>query len=79
MVELCIKLIYNPVIFQDAKLLFKCVISCELFQQMAKEAFVVSCMHLANICSGNVILVKCDQIQKIGWESMLQTENVYVL
>ena len=48
MVKLGIKLIYNPVIFQEYKLKSKCVISCELLLRMAKEAFVIGWMHLGN-------------------------------
>ena len=68
MVELGIKLIYNLVIFQEYKLLPKCEISCELLPRMAKEIFDTGCMLLANLCSGNVILAHCGQIQEIGWE-----------
>ena len=79
MVELGIKLIYNLTIFQEYNLLSKCVISCELLPKMAKEAFVISCMHLGNLCSGNVILVHSDQIQQIGWERKPHRENLYLL
>ena len=79
MVELGIKLIYNLIIFQEYKILSKCVISCELLPRMAKEAYVIGCMHLGNLCSGNVILVHCDQIQEIGWESNPHREYLYLL
>ena len=46
---------------------------------MAEEAFVIGCQHLANLCSGIVILVQCDPMQKIGWKSNPNRENVYAL
>ena len=73
------KLIYNLVIFQEYKLLHKCTISCELLPRKVKEASDIGCMHLANSCSGNVILVHCDQIQDIGWERKSHRENLYLL
>ena len=69
MVDLSIKLNYSPAIFQEAKHLSKCVMSCEL------KAFVIGCLHLDNLCSGNVILVQYEQIQEIGWESRPNREN----
>ena len=78
-VELGIKLIYNLIIFQEYKLLSMCVISCELLPRMAKEAFVIGCMHLGNLCSGNVIMIHCDQIQEIGWERKPHRGNLCLL
>ena len=46
---------------------------------MAEEAFAIGCLHLANLCSGNVILVQCDPIQKVWWESNPNKENLYAL
>ena len=46
---------------------------------MAEEAFVIGFLHLANLCSANVILAQCDPIQKILWESNPNRENMYVL
>ena len=46
---------------------------------MAEKAFIIGCLDLANLCSGNAILVQCDQIQKIEWETKPHTENLHVL
>ena len=78
-VKLGIKIIYNPTIFQKYKLLYKCVISRELLPRMTKEACVIGCMHLGNLCSCNVILVHCDQIQEMGWERKSHREYLYPL
>ena len=79
MVELSLKLNYNPIIFWEAKLLSQCVRSCELLPGMAKETFVMGCLHLAYLCSGNVILAQCGQIQKIGLESRPNRGNLNIL
>ena len=79
MLELGIRLIYNLVIFQENKLLPKCVISCELLPRMVEDTFDIGCMHLANLCSDNTILVHCAQIQEVGWERKPHRENVYLL
>ena len=76
--ELSTKLIYNPIIFQEPKLLSKCVISCELLPRMAEEPFVIGRLHLADLCSGNVILAQRDPVRKIGCESNTNRENFYV-
>ena len=76
MAQLNIKLNYNPIIFQEAELLSKCVMSCELLSRMAEEAFVIDSLHLANLYAGNVILVHCDQIKKTGWESRSNREKL---
>ena len=65
--------------FEEAKLLSKRVISCERLSRMAEEAFVIGYLHLDNLCSDNVIFVKCGQIQKIGWESKPNQEILCIL
>ena len=42
---------------------------------MTEENFVIGCLHLANLCSGYVILVQFDQIQEIGGKASI-TEKI---
>ena len=44
---------------------------------MAKEAYVIGCMHLGNLCSGNVILFTANKFRKLGGKGSL-TEKIYI-
>ena len=48
------------------------------YQEGQSLFIIVHCLHLAILCSGNAVLVQCDQIKKIGRESKPNRENVCV-
>ena len=77
MVELGTKLMYNPIVFQEGKLLSKCVYKLWTVTKNGRRTLIIGCPHFANLCSGNMILVQYDQIKKIGWES--KPHKKYVL